>query len=156
MARTYQRGGGRGTGSPRRPSSKRPVRLPTSKKRGFPYGNLRAKILRGAGIFLLCVMVAGVALAVGGYVGLIRSVDRLGEPRNAETHPTYIYSAPLSGNGDSRRVIGTIFQGQNIKTAEREDMPIHLLNALVAKEDERFMSTAAGTSGGSCARCTST
>jgi membrane peptidoglycan carboxypeptidase len=139
MARTYQRGGGRGTGSPRRPSSKRPVQLPTSKKRGFPYGNLRARILRGVGIFLLCVVIAGVALAAGGYVGLIRSVDRLGEPRNAETHPTYIYSAPLSGNGDSRRVIGTIFQGQNIKTAEREDMPIHLLNALVAKEDERFM-----------------
>lgn len=140
MARTYQRGGGRGsTGAPRRPSSKRPVRLPTSRKRGFPYGNLRAKILRGAGIFLLCVVIAGVAFAAGGYVGLIRSVERLGEPRNAETHPTYIYSAPLSGNGDSRRVIGTIFQGQNIKTAEREDMPIHLLNALVAKEDERFM-----------------
>src|SRR5215216_1836619 len=140
MARTYQRGGGRGsTGAPRRPSSKQPVRLPTSKKRGFPYGNLRARILRGVGIFLLCLVVAGVAFAAGGYVGLIRSVDRLGEPRNAETHPTYIYSAPLGGNGDSRRVIGTIFQGQNIKTAQRDEMPIYLLNALVAKEDERFM-----------------
>jgi membrane peptidoglycan carboxypeptidase len=140
MARTYQRGGGRGsTGARRRPSSKRPARLQTSKKGGFPYGNLRARILRGVGIFLLCLVVAGVAFSAGGYVGLIRSVDRLGEPRNVETHPTYIYSAPLGGNGDSRRVIGTIFQGQNIKTAQRDEMPIYLLNALVAKEDERFM-----------------
>src|SRR5215203_2368165 len=140
MARTYQRGGGRGsTGAPRRPSSKQPVRLPTSKKRGFPYGNLRARILRGVGIFLLCLVVAGVAFAAGGYVGLIRSVDLLGEPRNVETHPTYIYSAPLGGTGGSRRVIGTILQGQNIKTATREEIPLHLLNALVAKEDERFM-----------------
>src|SRR5215208_3400838 len=140
MARTYQRGGGRGsTGARRRPSSKRPARLQTSKKGGFPYGNLRARILRGVGIFLLCLVVAGVAFSAGGYVGLIRSVDQLGEPRNVETHPTYIYSAPLGGNGDSRRVIGTIFQGQNIKTAQRDEMPIYLLNALVAKEDERFM-----------------
>src|SRR5215210_1253985 len=121
MARTYQRGGGRGsTGAPRRPSSKRPVRLPTSKKRGFPYGNLRARILRGVGIFLLCVVVAGVAICSGGYVGLIRSVDRLGEPRNAETHPTYIYSAPLGDDDGSRRVIGTIFQGQNRKTVSKD------------------------------------
>ena len=141
MARTYQSGGGRGsTGARRRPASKRPVRLPASKKkRGFPYGNLKVRILRGVGIILLCAVVAGVAFAAGGYAGLIRSVDRLGEPRNAETHPTYIYSAPLGGTGGSRRVIGTIFQGQNIKTASREEMPIYLLNALVAKEDERFM-----------------
>ena len=140
MARTYQSGGGRSsTGTRRRPSSKRPVRLPATKKRGFPYGNLRARILRGVGIILLCAVVAGVAFAAGGYAGLIRSVDRLGEPRNAETHPTYIYSAPLGGTGGSRRVIGTIFQGQNIKTASKEEMPIYLLNALVAKEDERFM-----------------
>jgi membrane peptidoglycan carboxypeptidase len=140
MARTYQSGGGRGsTGARRRPASKRPVRLPASKKRGFPYGNLKVRILRGVGIILLCAVVAGVAFAAGGYVGLIRSVDRLGEPRNVETHPTYIYSAPLGGTGGSRRVIGTIFQGQNIKTASKEEMPIYLLNALVAKEDERFM-----------------
>jgi membrane peptidoglycan carboxypeptidase len=140
MARTYQSGGGRGsTGARRRPASKRPVRLPASKKRGFPYGNLKVRILRGVGIILLCAVVAGVAFAAGGYVGLIRSVDRLGEPRNVETHPTYIYSAPLGGTGGSRRVIGTIFQGQNIKTATGEEMPIYLLNALVAKEDERFM-----------------
>jgi penicillin-binding protein 1A len=137
MARTYQRRGS--TGSPRRPSSKRPVRLPASKKRRFPYGDLRAKILRLVGIAFLCVVVAGVTFVAGAYVGLIRSVERLGEPQNAETHPTYIYSSPLAGNDGSRRVIGTIFQGQNRKTASMEEMPIYLLNALVAKEDERFM-----------------
>src|SRR5215207_1713895 len=137
MARTYQRRGS--TESRRRPSSKQAVRLPTSKKPRFPYGELRAKILRIAGIAFLCAVVAGVALAAGGYFGLIRSVEQLGEPRNLETHPTYIYSAPLAGNEGSRRVIATIFHGENRKTASREEMPIHLLNALVAKEDERFM-----------------
>src|SRR5918998_2009180 len=137
MARTYQRRGS--TGSPRGPSSKRQVRLPTTKNRGFPYGDLKAKILRIAGLVLLCAAVAGIAFAAGAYFGLIRSVERLGEPQNLETHPTYIYSAPLGGNEDSRRVIGTIFQGENRKTASREEMPLHLLNALVAKEDERFM-----------------
>src|SRR5918998_1200502 len=137
MARTYQRRGS--TGSPRGPSSKRQVRLPTTKNRVFPYGDLKAKILRIAGVALLCAAVAGAAFAAGAYVGLIRSVERLGEPQNLETHPTYIYSAPLAGNDASRRVIGTIFHGENRKTASREEMPIHLLNALVAKEDERFM-----------------
>jgi membrane peptidoglycan carboxypeptidase len=139
MARTYQRQGGRGTGSPRRPSSKRPVRLPTSKKRRFPYGDLKGRILRGVGVLFLCLLVAGVGFAAGAYFGLVRSVNLLGEPQNIETHPTYMYSAPLGDNEDSRRVIGAIFQGQNRKTAEREEIPIHLLNALVAKEDERFM-----------------
>jgi penicillin-binding protein 1A len=92
---------------------------------------------------LLCVFAATVGLAAGGYLGLVRSVDQLvaqfGNPQNIETHPTYIYSAPLGGNENSRRVIGTIFQGENRKTATKEEMPLHLLNALVAKEDERFM-----------------
>ena len=142
MARTYQRKRGKGTGDrlPLRSSSGRPVRLPTSsKKRRFPYGNLKAKILRGIGLFCLCALVAGVGFATGAYAGLVRSVDKLGEPQNIETHPTYIYSAPLSDNGGSRRVIGTIFQGENRKTVSKEEMPPHLLNALVAKEDERFM-----------------
>src|SRR5215218_7106279 len=139
MARTYQRQGRKGTESPRRSSSKKPLRLPTSNKRSFPKGDLRAKILRGAGILALCLLLAGTGFAAGAYVGLIRSVNLLGEPQNVETDPTYIYSAPLGGSEDSRRVIGTIFQGQNRKTAEKEEMPIHLLNALVAKEDERFM-----------------
>src|SRR5918997_2197184 len=137
MARTYQRRGS--TGSPRRPSSKRQVRLPSTKNRVFPYGDLKTKILRIAGLALLCAAVAGVAFAAGAYVGLIRSVERLGEPQNLETHPTYIFSAPLAGNDASRRVIGTIFQGENRKTTSMEEMPVHLLNALVAKEDERFM-----------------
>jgi membrane peptidoglycan carboxypeptidase len=95
-------------------------------------------ILRVLGILCLCVLVAGVGIAAGGYLGLVKSVERLGEPRNLETHPTYIYSAPLGGNEDSRRVIGTIFQGVNHKTASLAEMPPSLLNALVAKEDERF------------------
>jgi penicillin-binding protein 1A len=91
------------------------------------------------GVLFLCLLVAGVGFAAGAYSGLVRSVNLLGEPQNIETHPTYMYSAPLGDNEDSRRVIGAIFQGQNRKTAEREEIPIHLLNALVAKEDERFM-----------------
>jgi penicillin-binding protein 1A len=141
MARTSQRQTGWGTrakGS-RRPSSKRQVRLPTSsKKRRSAFRDLRGKILRILGIFCLCVLAAGVGFAAGGYLGLVKSVERLGEPRNLETHPTYIYSAPLGGNEDSRRVIGTIFQGVNHKTASLAEMPPSLLNALVAKEDERF------------------
>ena len=35
-------------------------------------------------------------------------------------------------------MIGTIFEGQNRKTASLAEMPPHLLDALVAKEDERF------------------
>jgi penicillin-binding protein 1A len=84
------------------------------------------------------VLVCGVAFAAGGYLGVIAGVQKLDEPRTYETHPTYIYSAPLSGNEDSRRVIGTIFEGQNRKTASLSEMPPHLLDAVVAKEDERF------------------
>src|SRR5215210_2817173 len=139
MARTYQRRGGTRTSSPRRPSSIRAVRLPkSSTKRRFPYGDLRAKIVRIVGIVFLCAVVAGVAFAAGAYFGLVRSVARLGEPRHVETHPTYIYSAPLAGGNGSRRVIGTIFQGENRRTVSKGQMPIHLLNALIAKEDERF------------------
>ena len=138
MTRTYQSKRGQ-VKAPRRTGSGRPVRLPASKKRRSPYGDLKRKILRATGIFSLCVLVAAAGLAAGGYVGLIRSVNLLGEPQNLETHPTYIYSAPLGGNEDSRRVIGTIFQGENSKAASTEEMTLHLLNALVAKEDERFM-----------------
>ena len=146
MARTYQSKRGQSTRAkaPRRSPSGQPVRLPTSsRKRRSAFRDFRSKILRAAGIFLLCVLAAVVGLAAGGYLGLVRSVDQLvdqfGNPQNIETHPTYIYSAPLGGNEDSRRVIGTIFQGENRKTASKEEMPLHLLNALVAKEDERFM-----------------
>src|SRR4029450_11464803 len=60
------------------------------------------------------------------------------EPRHYATPPPYVYSAPLGGNEDSRRGIGTIFEGQNRKTASLSEMPPHLLDAVVAKEDERF------------------
>ncbi|MCA1848482.1 MAG: transglycosylase domain-containing protein [Actinobacteria bacterium] len=114
--------------------------MPTSsRKRRSAFRDLRSKILRVAGIFLLGVLVAALGFAAGAYLGLMKSVTELGKPQNVETHPTYIYSAPLGGNEDSRRVIGTIFQGENRKTASKEEMPLHLLNALVAKEDERFM-----------------
>ncbi len=142
MARTSQRSTGRGSGTKeaRRPVSGRSVRLPRSaSKRRTRYAEIRAKVLRWAGVSLAFIVVAGLAFAAGGYLGLVRSVERLGEPQNVETHPTYIYSAPLGGNEDSRRVIGTVFQGVNRKSAPLEQMPPSLLNALVAKEDERFM-----------------
>ncbi|MGH3086864.1 MAG: transglycosylase domain-containing protein [Rubrobacteraceae bacterium] len=87
---------------------------------------------------MLAGFVAGVCFVAGGYLGLVRSVNQLDTPQNIETHPTYIYSAPLGDSAGSRRVIGTIFQGENRKTATLDEMPSHLLNALVAKEDERF------------------
>jgi membrane peptidoglycan carboxypeptidase len=131
MARTHQKR------TRRTKDVRRPVRLPERRK-GTPRRSMVSKILRGTGIFLLCVLASGMAFAGGGYLGLIESVRELDEPRTYETHPTYIYSAPLSGNEDSRRVIGTIFEGQNRKTASLSEMPPHLLDAVVAKEDERF------------------
>jgi membrane peptidoglycan carboxypeptidase len=131
MARTHQK-------RTRRTKDVRlPVRLPERRK-GTPRRSMVSRILRGTTIFLLCVLASGMAFAGGGYLGLIESVRELDEPRTYETHPTYIYSAPLSGHEDSRRVIGTIFEGQNRKTASLSEMPPHLLDAVVAKEDERF------------------
>jgi membrane peptidoglycan carboxypeptidase len=136
MARTYQRKTSRGA---RAREARKPVRLPEHRRRqGSSRRSLLSRILRGVGILFLCVLVAGVALAAGGYLGLIKSVQKLDEPRTYETHPTYIYSAPLGGNEDSRRVIGTIFEGQNHKMASLSEMPPQLLDAVVAKEDERF------------------
>src|SRR5215204_6332425 len=136
MARTYQKKTSRDERARR---ARRPVRLPEHRRvRGSSRKRWVSRMLRGVGIFALCVLVAGVAFAAGGYLGLIESVQKLDEPRTYETHPTYIYSAPLGGNDDSRRVIGTIFEGQNRKTASLSEMPPQLLNAVVAKEDERF------------------
>ena len=134
MARTYQK---RPSRSERAREARRPVRLPEHRK-GPSRKSLASRILRGIGVFLLCVLVSGAAFAAGGYLGLIKSVQKLDEPRTYETHPTYIYSAPLGGNEDSRRVIGTIFEGQNRKMASLSEMPPHLLDAVVTKEDERF------------------
>ena len=134
MARTNQKRTSRGA---RARDVRRTVRLPERRK--VPSRkSLASRILRGIGVFLLCLLVSGAAFAGGGYLGLTQSVQKLDEPRTYETHPTYIYSAPLGGNEDSRRVIGTIFEGQNRKTASLSEMPPHLLDAVVAKEDERF------------------
>ncbi|HKH57870.1 MAG TPA: transglycosylase domain-containing protein [Rubrobacter sp.] len=136
MARTYRKKPNRGE---RAREARRPVRLPEHrKKRSTSRRSPASRILRAMGVLLLCALVCIVAFAAGGYLGLIKSVQRLDEPRTYETHPTYIYSAPLSGNEDSRRVIGTVFEGQNRKTASLSEMPPQLLDAVVAKEDERF------------------
>jgi penicillin-binding protein 1A len=136
MARTYQRTERRGE---RAREARNAVRLPEHRKRrGSCRQSPVSRILRAVGVFVLCLLVCGVAFAAVGYLGLVKSVQRLDEPRTYETHPTYIYSAPLSGNEDSRRVIGTIFEGQNRKTASLSQMPPQLLDAVVAKEDERF------------------
>lgn len=66
------------------------------------------------------------------------AVGDVGEPKGVATAPTYIYSQPIGDTAGSRRVIGTIFHGENRKTASLSEMPDSLLNALVAKEDERF------------------
>src|SRR5829696_2835710 len=135
MARTYQRRTRRGEQAR---NIRRPGRLPERRKGTSRRRSLASRILRGMGVFLLCMLVAGAAFAAGGYLGLIESVQKLDGPRTYETHPTYIYSAPLGGNEDSRRVIGTIIEGQNRKMASLSEMPPHLLDAVVAKEDERF------------------
>src|SRR5919112_1407880 len=136
MARTYRKKPNRGE---RVREARRPVRLPEHrKKQATSRKSPASRILRAMGVLLLCALVCVVAFAAGGYLGLIKSVQRLDEPRTYETHPTYIYSAPLSGNEGSRRVIGTVFEGQNRKTASLSQMPPQLLNAVVAKEDERF------------------
>src|ERR671912_1334391 len=135
MARTYQKRTRRGEQAR---NIRRPVRLPERRKGSSRSRSLASRILRGMGVFLLCMLVAGAAFAAGGYLGLIESVQKLDEQRTYETHPTYIYSAPLGGNEDSRRVIGTIIEGQNRKMASLSEMPPHLLDAVVAKEDERF------------------
>ena len=141
MARTHQRGRGRGAVA-RTQKSKgpvRPVRLPANRrKQKTKVGRIWAAVLRAVGVALACLVVAGLAFAAGGYVGIIQGVKQLEPPQNFETHPTYLYSAPLGEDESSRRVIGTIFGGENRKTASLAQMPPHLLNALVAKEDERF------------------
>jgi membrane peptidoglycan carboxypeptidase len=141
MARTHQRGRGKGTVArpQQRKGPSRPVRLPANRrKQKSRWGAIWAKILRVVGVVLLCFVVTGLAFAAGGYIGIIQGVKQLEAPRTFETHPTYLYSAPLGESESSRRVIGTIFGGENRKTASLAEMPPHLLNALVAKEDERF------------------
>jgi penicillin-binding protein 1A len=141
MARTHQSGRGRkpGAGTSKRQGSSRPIKLPARrKKQKSRAAAIWSRILWALGIALLALFVGGLAFAAGGYLGIVQGVKQLEAPRTFETHPTYIYSAPIGESESSRRVIGTIFGGQNRRTASLADMPPHLLNALVAKEDERF------------------
>ena len=141
MARTHQSGRGRGpgAGTSKRKGSSRPVKLPAKrKKQKSRAAALWSWVLWVLGVGLLVLTVAGLAFAAGGYLGVVQAVKQLEAPQNVESHPTYLYSAPLGESESSRRVIGTIFGGQNRKTASLAEMPPHLLNALVAKEDERF------------------
>lgn len=135
MARTYQRKGG--TSAPR-PSRKKNTRSPAPSKRRRVRGGWRQRLLRWVVIFLLCCVVGSIFFVAGGYVGLVRSVGALEEPEVVESHPTYIYSEPVGEGEGSARVIGTVFGGMNHKTAPVERMPATLLDALVAKEDERY------------------
>jgi len=141
MARTHQSGRGRGpgTGTSKRKGSSRPVKLPAKrKKQKSRAAAIWSWVLRALGVGLLVLIVVGLAFAAGGYLGVVQGVKQLEASQTFETHPTYFYSAPLGESDNSRRVIGTIFGGQYRKTASLAEMPPHLLNALVAKEDERF------------------
>ncbi|MBV9453003.1 MAG: transglycosylase domain-containing protein, partial [Rubrobacter sp.] len=111
-----------------------------SKKPGFrEKESLKARILRWAVLSSICCVVAVLAFAAGGYLGLVKGVENLTEETSATaSRPTYIYSAPVGETSGSTRVIGTIFGGENRRKAELDKMPSSLLDALVAKEDERF------------------
>lgn len=138
MARTYQKRGGRIATAP---APKKNVKKPpvfSRTKPGYKKENTGTRVLRWAGIFALCCLVAALAFVVGGYVGLVKAVENLDEVSAVPSHPTYIYSKPVGETEGSTRVVGTIFQGENRKTATLEDIAPSLLDALVAKEDERF------------------
>ena len=137
MARTYQR---RSSTRILRSASKKGSKLPAAskQKRGSKKKGFRTRLLRWAGIIFLCSLVAVLAFAAGGYLGLVQAVRSFEEPTEVSSHPTYIYSQPVGDTEGSTRTIGTIFQGENRRTAPLDKMPSSLLDALVAKEDERF------------------
>ena len=138
MVRTYQKRGGRISTPPRpKPGLKKPSSV-ARKKLGHEKESRGARALRWAGILALCCFVAALAFVAGVYVGLVKAVENLDEVSAAPSRPTYIYSKPVGETEGSTRVIGTIFQGENRKTAALEDIAPSLLDALVAKEDERF------------------
>ena len=138
MVRTYQKRGGR-ISTPQGPKKgvKKPPAFPRHKL-GYEKQSLKTRVLRWVVILVLCCIVAAVAFVAGGYVGLVKAVENLDEGSAAPSRPTYIYSKPVGETEGSTRVIGTIFQGENRKKADLEDMAPSLLDALVAKEDERF------------------
>ena len=138
MVRTYQkRGGGISTLPRPRKGAKKSPAVPR-KRTGHENESRGARALRWAVIFVLCCFVAIVSFVAGGYAGLVKAVENLDEISAAPSRPTYIYSKPVGETEGSTRVIGTIFQGENRKTADLDDMAPSLLDALVAKEDERF------------------
>jgi penicillin-binding protein 1A len=138
MVRTYQKRGGRISTPPKpKPGLKKPTSV-ARKKLGHEKESRGARALRWAGILALCCFVAALAFVAGGYVGLVKAVENLDEVSAEPSRPTYIYSKPVGETEGSTRVIGTIFQGENRKTAALEDIAPSLLDALVAKEDERF------------------
>jgi penicillin-binding protein 1A len=136
MARTRQK---KGAKAPKWSDAGRTVRhLSNSRKKRTAKNRFTYKLLRALGVLLACIVISIASFGLGAYFGLMQSV---GEPKEAAvtaTAPTYIYSQPLGDTDGSRRVIGTIFHGENRKTASLQEMPPNLLNALVAKEDERF------------------
>ncbi len=140
MASTYQRRGGKAVTNPT--PVKGATRIGPSKNikksRTRSKDGLKARLLKWLGVALLCGIVAAAFFVAGGYLGLVRSVGNLEEPQVVSSHPTYIYSEPVGETAGSRRVIGTIFEGENRKAASVEEMPVSLLDALVAKEDARF------------------
>jgi membrane peptidoglycan carboxypeptidase len=138
MVRTYQKRGGRIATAPGRGKVDMKPPATAKKKHSYEKESRKARALRWAVIFVLCCFVAAVAFVAGGYVGLVKAVENLDEVSAAPSHPTYIYSKPVGETEGSTRVIGTIFQGENRKTAALEDIAPSLLDALVAKEDERF------------------
>jgi membrane peptidoglycan carboxypeptidase len=137
MAGTYQRRRG-GSATDLKP--RKGLKSPASSKKpnGRRRKDIQARILRRASIASLCCVVAALAFIAGGYLGLVRGVENLNEASAGPSHPTYIYSTPIGETPETTRVIGTIFQGENRQEASLKDMPSSLLDALVAKEDERF------------------
>jgi membrane peptidoglycan carboxypeptidase len=137
MARTYQKRRGSTVAAPGTNRGNKPLTT-ADKERGPEAVSFRSRVLRWVGIFLLCCGVATLAFAAGGYLGLVRAVGNLSEASVTTSHPTYLYSQPVGESEETTRVIGTIFHGENRRPADLEDMPPSLLDALVAKEDERF------------------
>ncbi len=136
MVRTRQK---KGAKAPKWSDAGRTIRhLSNSRKKSTAKNGLTYKLLRGLLLLLACGLVAFASFSFGAYFGLMQSVGDPEEHKVKATAPTYIYSKPLGDTEGSRRVIGTIFHGENRKTASLQEMPPNLLNALVAKEDERF------------------
>lgn len=120
----------------RRPASRRRANPPDARNRRS--GGRGARFFRWVGFLVVGLVVAVLSFVAGGYLGLVEKVSDLQGPEAVSTHPTYIYSEPLGDAEGTARVIGRISGAENRRPASLGDMPPSLLNALVAKEDERF------------------